>query len=74
MGFMRIRKGDGSLVELPEGQLFIELVTSDGRVAMVVFESQDRIFLEQPGEPTFASYCKLYKLTPGDRPAARIPG
>ena len=73
MGYLRIRTGDGKLVELPQGQFFVELVTGDNRVAMVIFENADRIFLEQPGEPTFANYCKMFKLTPGDRPLSRSP-
>jgi hypothetical protein len=71
-GNIRLRMGDGRVMPLPSDRVFIEILTLDGKIGMVIFESEGRIFIEQPGEVNFANYCQLFKQVPAPRSSIPI--
>jgi len=74
-GNVRLRAGNGVEIPLPPGQVYIEVLTSDKKVGLLIFEADGRVFVEQPGSVNFQRYCRLYSgagVTPAEGPVVNL--
>jgi hypothetical protein len=59
---IRIRDAKGRILPLPAEAAVVELCSSDGKVARLLFGGGNRVTILDPSDPEFRSYCKSLKL------------
>lgn len=58
---IQIRKADGSVIPVPQDGHFVEIVSDDGSVGMVLFQVPGMIIQVQPGSEDAKRYELMFK-------------
>jgi len=58
---LQIRKADGSVIPIPKDGHFVELVSNDGSIGMVFFQTPDMIVQINPGSADAAKYEDMFR-------------
>lgn len=61
---LRLRNPKGSLFTVPTEMRFVEILSSDGRLAAVVWQDDgDVVHVSQAGEPECENYARAFGVT-----------